>query len=70
MAFMLDKLGADSARKIAEKAVKSVSISNEEDKFNLWVAYMNLENNFGTQETLEKVIKRALEVNDRKKIYL
>jgi len=54
MAFMLDKLGADSARKIAEKAVKSVSISNEEDKFNLWVAYMNLENNFGTQETLEK----------------
>jgi rRNA biogenesis protein RRP5 len=48
MAFMLDKLGADSARRIAERAVKSVSISSEEDKLNLWVAYMNLENNFGT----------------------
>jgi len=48
MAFMLDKLGIESARRVAERAVKSVSISNEEDKFNIWVAYMNLENNFGT----------------------
>jgi rRNA biogenesis protein RRP5 len=51
---MLENLGADSARRIAERAVKSVSISNEEDKLNLWVAFMNLENNFGSQETLEK----------------
>ena len=67
---MIDKLGIESARKVAERAVKNVSISNEEDKFNLWVAYMNLENNFGTQESLEKCVKRALEVNDRKNVYL
>lgn len=54
MAFMIDKLGIESARKVAERALKSISISNEEDKLNLWVAYMNLENNFGTQQTLEK----------------
>lgn len=54
MAFMLDKLDADSARRVVERAVKSVSISNEEDKFNLWIAFMNLENNYGTQATLEK----------------
>jgi len=48
MAFMIDKLGMESSRKVAERAVKSVSISNEEDKFNIWVAYMNLENNFGS----------------------
>ncbi len=52
MAFMLDNLGIAAARRIAERAVKSVSISNEEDKFNIWVAYMNLENNFGDQNTL------------------
>lgn len=52
MAFMLDNLGVESARRVAERAVKGVSISNDEDKFNLWVAYMNLENNFGTQQTL------------------
>jgi len=49
IAFMLDKLNIEAARRVAERAIKSVSISNEEDKFNLWVAYMNLENNFGTQ---------------------
>ena len=48
MAFMLEKLDADAARRVAERAVKSVSISNEDDKLNLWVAYMNLENNFGS----------------------
>jgi rRNA biogenesis protein RRP5 len=52
MAFMLDNLGIESARRVAERAVKSVSISNEEDKFNIWVAYMNLENNFGTKDTM------------------
>jgi rRNA biogenesis protein RRP5 len=70
MAFMLDHLGVESARRVAERAVKAVSISNDEDKFNLWVAYMNLENNFGTQQTLQSVVKRALEVNDRQQIYL
>ena len=65
IAFMLDNLGVEAARRIAERAVKSVSISNEEDKLNIWVAYMNLENNFGDQKTLEAITKRALEVNDR-----
>jgi len=31
---------------------------------------MNLESNFGTQESLEDITRKALEVNDRKKIYL
>lgn len=31
---------------------------------------MNLESNFGAQEALEAVTKRALEVNDRRKVYL
>ena len=65
IAFMLDNLGVEAARRIAERAVKSVSISNEEDKLNIWVAYMNLENNFGDQKSLEGITNRALEVNDR-----
>jgi len=70
MAFMLDKLDITAARRVAERAVKSVSMTSEEDKFNLYIAFMNLENQFGTQETLQEVVKRALEVNDRKKVYL
>ena len=43
---------------------------NEKEKLNIWTAYMNLESNFGSQETLEEATRKALEVNDRKKIYL
>jgi len=45
-------------------------MSNDADKLNIWIAYMNMESQFGTQESLEKVVKSALEVNDRQKVYL
>jgi rRNA biogenesis protein RRP5 len=48
MAFMLDNAGVEAARKVAERATKSVSMSNEHDKLNIWTAFMNLESNFGT----------------------
>ena len=70
MAFMLEKLDAEAARRIAERAVRQISITAEDEKLNIWIAYMNLESKFGTTEQLAKVVKRALEVNDRKKIYL
>jgi rRNA biogenesis protein RRP5 len=70
MAMILDKLDIDAARRIAQRAVKSVSMSNDADKLNIWIAYMNMESQFGTQESLEGVVKQALEVNDRQKVYL
>jgi hypothetical protein len=43
MAMILDKLDIDAARRIAQRAVKSVSMSNDADKLNIWIAYMNME---------------------------
>jgi rRNA biogenesis protein RRP5 len=43
MAFMLDKLDVEAARKVAERAVKAIGMTAEADKLNLWIAYMNLE---------------------------
>lgn len=70
IAYMLENLDVKAARRVAERAVKSVSISSDQEKLNLWIAFLNLENSFGTQDTLQKVVQRALEVNDRKKVYL
>ena len=70
ISYMLDNIDVDAARKVAERAVKGVSVSNDQDKLNIWTAYMNLENNFGNQQTLAKVTVRALEVNDKKTVYL
>ena len=70
MAFMLENLDADAARRVAERAVKQVSMTAEDDKLNLWIAYMNLESKFGTEQQLQEVVKRALDVNDRRKVYV
>lgn len=70
MAFMLDKVDVQAARKVVERAVKAIGMTAEADKLNLWIAYMNLESQFGTQDTLQAVVKRALEVNDNLKVYL
>lgn len=70
MAFMLENLDAEAARRVAERAVKQVSMTAEDDKLNLWIAFMNLESKFGTAESLQGVVRRALDVNDRKKVYL
>ena len=70
MAFMLENLDAEAARRVAERAVKQVSMTAEDDKLNLWIAYMNLESKFGSEKQLQDVVKRALDVNDRRKVYL
>lgn len=43
MSFILDKLDIEAARRIAQRAVKCVSMTNEAEKLNIWVAYMNME---------------------------
>lgn len=67
---MLENLDAEAARRVTERAVKAVSMTAEDDKLNLWIAYMNLESKFGTEKQLQEVVKRALDVNDRRKVYI
>lgn len=60
MAFHLQLHELESARQVAEKAITTISPREEEEQLNVWVAYMNLENIFGTGESLNTVFKRAL----------
>ena len=68
-AFILDNLGMEACRKIMDRAVHTIDISNLKDKMNLWIAYMNLENTYGTQENFKTVVERALIVNEKREIY-
>ena len=36
---------------------------------NIWVAYLNLENMYGTTESLQEVLTRALQYNDQITLY-
>lgn len=64
MAFQLQVSEPAKAREIAERALKTINIREEAEKLNVWTAYLNLENAYGTDETLEEVFKRACQYND------
>lgn len=49
----------------------NLSICREEqEKLNVWVALLNLENMYGSQESLDKVFERALQYNEPLKVFL
>lgn len=52
-----------------ERALRVINFRNENDKLNVWTSYMNLEHNFGTEQTLVEIFKRALESCKPKSVY-
>lgn len=69
MAFQLQVSEPAKAREIAERALKTINIREEAEKLNVWIAYLNLENAYGTEETLDEVFKRACQYNDEQVIH-
>jgi rRNA biogenesis protein RRP5 len=69
MAFQLDLGEVDKARELAERAIRTISIGQDTEKLNIWVGLLNLENTFGTDESLEDVFKRACQYNDPQEIH-
>ncbi|PIO40225.1 hypothetical protein AB205_0026370 [Aquarana catesbeiana] len=45
------------------------SYREEQEKLNVWVAMLNMENTYGTEETLLKVFGRAVQYNDPLKAF-
>lgn len=41
----------------------------EQEKLNVWVAILNLENMYGTQESLQKVFERAIQYCEPLPVY-
>ncbi|PSS01007.1 hypothetical protein BD289DRAFT_450091 [Coniella lustricola] len=69
MAFHLQVSEASKAREIAERALKTINIREEAEKLNVWTAYLNMENAYGTEETLDEVFKRACQYNDEQVVH-
>ena len=69
MAFQLELGEATKAREIAERALKTIHIREEVEKLNVWVALLNLENTYGSEESLEEVFMRACQYNDSEDIH-
>ncbi|KAJ1977534.1 rRNA biogenesis protein rrp5 [Dimargaris verticillata] len=70
MAFHLKLAQVEKARAIGERALKTINFREEQEKFNMWVAMFNLENQFGSRSELDALVMRALRVGNPKKIYI
>jgi len=70
MAFHLHSSEVDKARKVAQRALKAISFREEQEKFNVWVALLNLQAVYGTKGELEKTFRDAVKVNEPKKVYM
>jgi rRNA biogenesis protein RRP5 len=60
----------DAARAIAERALRTIDFREEEEKMNVWIAFVNLEHKYGSMDTLNAVFKRAVAESRGKYIHL
>lgn len=72
MSFLLSLGEVKKARSVAERALETINFREEQEKLNVWVAYLNLENQFGNplEEAVGKLFLRAIAYNNPKKLHL
>uniref|UniRef100_A0A915B844 Suppressor of forked domain-containing protein n=2 Tax=Parascaris univalens TaxID=6257 RepID=A0A915B844_PARUN len=69
MSLFVSEKNIDKARAIAERALNVINFREEDEIFNVWTAYLNLELSFGTAESLSSVFERAVSNCDALKMY-
>lgn len=70
MAFHMQLSELEKARQIAERSVKHITYTEEKERFNVWTAFLNLECQFGTPESLRKVFTRACATISDKRMHI
>eukprot|EP00887_Chlorella_sp_A99_P002754 scaffold6.g2754.t1 len=70
MALLISLGELDRARATADRALQTISFQEDKERFNVWVAYLNAENAYGTEEGTLALLSRALAHTDARKLYL
>ncbi|KAJ6036648.1 RRNA biogenesis protein RRP5 [Penicillium herquei] len=69
MAFQLELGEVEKARTIAERALRTITMGQDAEKLNIWVALLNLENTYGNDDSIDEIFKRACQFNEPSEIY-
>ena len=64
MSFQLQLSEVNKARELAQRALKTIYFREEQEKMNIWVALLNLENSFGTDDTLQETFRLSCQYMD------
>ncbi|KAH7930532.1 hypothetical protein BV22DRAFT_1078692 [Leucogyrophana mollusca] len=70
MSFQLQLSEIDKAREIGRRAIQTINFREEQERLNVWIALLNLENVYGTDDTLEAMFKDAARHNDSKTVHI
>jgi rRNA biogenesis protein RRP5 len=70
MSFQIQLSEIEKAREVAQRAFEAISFREEQERLNVWFALLNLENIYGTEQTIEGAFKDAARRNDAKTVYL
>ena len=72
MAFHLRLNDVSEARRIAERAIRIINHQSADtmpEAVDVWVAFLNLENTYGTKDSLSKVFQQACRFNDAEEMH-
>lgn len=70
MAFHLQLSEIEKARETGRRALQVINYREEQEKLNVWIALLNLEISYGTEESAEQVFSEAVKANDAKTVHL
>ncbi|XP_036148690.1 protein RRP5 homolog isoform X2 [Monomorium pharaonis] len=70
IAYHLQATEIDKARAVARRAIKTINFREENERLNIWNAWLNLESRYGTIESLNDVFQEAVRTNDAYKVYM
>ena len=70
MAFHIERKEYDLAREVVGKSLSKINFREENERFNVYMAWFNLEHHYGaSEEDADKVFKEAVQCNDEFKVY-
>lgn len=70
MSFHLQLHEVEKARQIGRRALEKINYREEEEKLNVWMALVNLEIGFGTEDSADKLFKEASGYNDARLVHM
>jgi rRNA biogenesis protein RRP5 len=69
MAHLISGGDLEGARRVAARALAAINYREEGEKFNVWVAWLNAEALYGTEESALALLGRALTHADARRMY-
>ena len=59
MSFQLSLADVDRARQVAQRALDKIRSSKEDERLQVWVAWLNLEHKYGEEGEFDQLVQRA-----------